>query len=493
MKIAFFSSHNLWPSHYETELEIIELHIAKGDEVVQLSCIAELPACDQNLSHSMDICLRCCQKLRLGKEMLSRKVRTVGIDSYINRQDRNRIIGLSTEFSSIEDLKKYQIGNYDIGQAVASSLISLLRHSNPALSNHKRLLQNYLAGSAKVYYVFLNFLKEEKPDVVYVFNGRWAHTRAAFRACELMNTECILHERGHDIYHYGLFRNHFPHAITKFTERANALWSHAGKEKSEVAAMFFEFRRNGSNEDWYSFTEKQKTDLLPQNWNNKAHNIVIFNSSEDEVAAIDDEWKNHLYKDQLTAIHAICSSLEGDEGIKVFLRIHPNLAKAHPNEYLPYREMQYKNLTVIPPESEISTYGLIDNADKVVTFGSTVGIEAVYWGKPSILAGRAFYQYLQGTYNPQSHEELLELLRRPLEPLPKEPALIYGYYFRSFGKKFHYTKAKSFSETSFKGVDIQKASAKGPIFKILNRLHKANVAMSWIQKRVNLIKLFSDR
>ncbi|MEQ8688383.1 MAG: hypothetical protein RIE86_23970 [Imperialibacter sp.] len=490
MKIAVFNSHSLWASHYETELEIIQQHLEAGDEVVQMQCISELPTCDQNLNYAVDSCQRCIKKVEQGRSLLSKKITSVGIDRYLNKSDWDRIINLPSGFKTVQELKEFTIEDFDIGQGVASSIISLLRHSNFDLELHKDLLKNYLDGSAKVYFAFKSFIKQEVPDVVYCFNGRWAHTRAVFRACENSGVTCILHERGQDILHYALFKNSFPHSIAKFTVRANALWADAGPGKSELAAMFFENRKNGNSDDWYSFIKKQKNSVFPAGWDETKLNVVIFNSSEDEVAAIDDEWKNEVYTDQIQGIQSICESLKGDRSIQIYLRIHPNVAKAHPGEYTPYAKLTYNNLTIIGPDSEISTYGLLEKADKVITFGSTVGIEAVYWSKPSILAGKAFYQDLQGTYNPKSHEELLELLRRPLEPLPKEAALIYGYYFRSFGEPFIHTKAESFSQASFKGVDIDKASERDFLFRLLSRFGKINSAASWLHRRINLIKLF---
>ncbi len=62
------------------------------------------------------------------------------------------------------------------------------------------------------------------------------------------------------------------------------------------------------------------------------------------------------------------------------------------------------------PESSISTYAMMKHCDRVVSFGSTAGLEAAYWGKPSILAGTSFYRNLGATYNPRTHEDLVALI-----------------------------------------------------------------------------------
>lgn len=67
-------------------------------------------------------------------------------------------------------------------------------------------------------------------------------------------------------------------------------------------------------------------------------------------------------------------------------------------------------------------------ADKVISFGSTMGVEANYWGKPSILLSASEYYNLGVCYLPSSIEELCEMIKADLQPLAKEGALKYAFY-----------------------------------------------------------------
>lgn len=119
------------------------------------------------------------------------------------------------------------------------------------------------------------------------------------------------------------------------------------------------------------------------------------------------------------------------------------------------RDMEGAVLTVLPPESPHDSYALLRAADTVLSFGSTMGIEAVFWGKPSVLAGQSFYRGLGGTYEPTSHEALVELLTRPLEPLDREAALKYGYYLSTRGRPFRYYQAETLTEGTFRGRRVR--------------------------------------
>ena len=46
MKIAVFSTHQNWTPHFDTDLEIIQNHLDKDDEVYHYYCNQELSPCD---------------------------------------------------------------------------------------------------------------------------------------------------------------------------------------------------------------------------------------------------------------------------------------------------------------------------------------------------------------------------------------------------------------------------------------------------------------
>ncbi len=457
-KLLFFTSHNLWTSHFETELEIIEQALAEGHEVHQLGCFAELSRCDHNMEGDLESCLRCLKRRKAGADLLSSQPIRHSLTDFLHNEDHKEIANQTFQFESVEDVKAISYHGANIGIGVISSLISLLRTTSFDVAQHRELVQSYLKDTLTVYLSVKRAVEKINPDKVYFFNGRFAHVRAAMHVCQHMNVDFGIHERGHDIHHYEVYRNHLPHSIENFTRNALELWEQSNSQEREATGkLFYEKRREGASVQWYSFVKDQAQDLLPENWSSDQQNIVIFNSSEDEMAAIGEEWKNHLYPSQLEAVKRICRDFEGETDYHFYLRMHPNLANAQPSEYLPFYELdQLANLTVIKPESKISTYKLIDTASKIISFGSTVGIEACFWGKPSILAGKTFYKDLEGTYNPQSHEEVIKLIREHLGPRPIEGALIYGHYFSSFGKAFQWVSAFNFDKVHFKGNDLTK-------------------------------------
>ena len=111
---------------------------------------------------------------------------------------------------------------------------------------------------------------------------------------------------------------------------------------------------------------------------------------------------------------------------------------------------------MIPATSPVSTYALMRKATRVLSFGSTTGIEASFWGVPSILGLRGFYDRLGSTYNPNTHEEMVQLLVSPdIAANDRRGAIMYGYYQKTFGIRFKFYRplglfAGSFGDTPIK-------------------------------------------
>ena len=118
--------------------------------------------------------------------------------------------------------------------------------------------------------------------------------------------------------------------------------------------------------------------------------------------------------------------------------------------------MSFANLTIIQPDSPISSYALMDACEKSISFGSTMGIEATYWKRPSILYGKSYYMLTNCTYVPKSLNELMELLLdRDLPPLPRESAYPFAYFSTRYGTETKYFKYIHDRLFTYKGKKIK--------------------------------------
>ena len=116
---------------------------------------------------------------------------------------------------------------------------------------------------------------------------------------------------------------------------------------------------------------------------------------------------------------------------------------------------KYKNLTVIEPDEKIDTYALMEACDKILSTYSTMGCEATYWGKISILAGVSPYDELDCVYKAHSMQELYKLIDdKNLLPKAKESTLPYGYRNQTCGEKYKYYKEVNLTNGEFLGIKL---------------------------------------
>jgi len=121
--------------------------------------------------------------------------------------------------------------------------------------------------------------------------------------------------------------------------------------------------------------------------------------------------------------------------------------------------LRFSNLHVIWPRDVVDSYALMDACEKVVVFSSTMGVEATYWGKPSISVGCIFYENFECVYKPQTHDELIKLLVGDIRPLSVTSALQYAFWHATNGVHFEFFKQKRdkfrFQMVTLDGVEIK--------------------------------------
>jgi hypothetical protein len=414
--------------HYATNLELAAKHISCGDQVHFVVCQGDLQSCPANTYHDWKACILCRSKLRVGLSadvLSSVKVHVLNLGKYAQSID-------IPDFVSIGELKKFSISGMNHGMEAASSVITTRRDPNPDMVTHRRLVKRNLYTSVALFHAALDLIDEIKPDLCYVLNGRRSSQMPVVRALRAKGIRFYTFEVGHNWRKFILIEGTYFHDLENKKREIERYWSDpvAGSEKERIARKFFHDRRYGSGHEYPEalFKKNQQKGILPRNFDATKRNIAIFNSSEDEFAAVEG-YENPVYKDQIDGLREIISSPDIDPDIRFYLRVHPNLSQVTNFQTRAIESLQSANLVVIGAHEDIDSYALMESAEKVLTFGSAMSIESAYAGKPSILIGREPYEDLGACYTPKSHAEALALINDAhLQPLPMLGALKYGYY-----------------------------------------------------------------
>lgn len=426
------------PVNFTFEVDSI-ITDARENEVSVLVCDGGTKKCCGNTFGNKLLCCEC-------KKRTSAVLETIPNINVIKQKDvlKNKTEHNHFKYNSLKELNKIEYKGFEIGYGVSSYYISLTRNLNPLITPKlKRILDDWLDISMTHTDIAEKVITNEY-NCVYVINGRLFDSKpyqevAFARGIHVTLGESYIAIDGKIVRMN--FDNVRVHSVVGNCDNIRRFWDESKlplEERRQVAASFFEKRANAIKTDDKVYTAGQTKGLLPDDWDSNKTNIGIFNSSEDEFAAIGGEFeKNNLFVSQLDGIKFLLENTK-DPNIHFYLRIHPNLMnikyKYHTDLY--NFPKQYKNITVIPGSSPVSSYSLLNACDRVITFGSTMGVEAAYAGKTAMVMRPCFYYYLHVAFVPKTKGDVLDFVNGKIEFTPdKEDALKYSYYYYNTERK----------------------------------------------------------
>ncbi|MGE3404016.1 MAG: capsule biosynthesis protein [Vicinamibacterales bacterium] len=127
--------------------------------------------------------------------------------------------------------------------------------------------------------------------------------------------------------------------------------------------------------------------------------------------------------------------------LQLLIRVHPAEISGFPPSRQPIlAELRKRlpvlapNITVVPPESGLSTYALMSLCDSAIIYGTKMGVELTSVGTPVIVAGEAWIRNKGLTRDASTPDEYFRILgelpfRTRLEPSTLARARRYAYHF----------------------------------------------------------------
>ncbi len=319
--------------------------------------------------------------------------------------------------------------------AVMSSFASLLKAQNKEElgPEWRKACDHMLASAKKLFSYFMDEIRKERYEFIFTFNGRFGDTRPALEAARESGIGYGLYDAKRGTNEV-VFMNELIHSTAGNARRAIAAYEADPTEATAQAEKFFGLRVRQQSTGDPVFTKMQERGALPEAVLGTTKQVIaVYPTTDDEYKFIGKEWDGHVPEDQVEEIEKLVRALPAEQYLLV-VKMHPNQARMAEHTIERYLDLmrKYPNVVVEKPLSKKDTYALMRRADVVVTFASTVGVEASYAGKPVILIGDTMWGNLNIAHKVYSGEEAAKLIQAGVAPKPPLGAIVWGNYLYAY-------------------------------------------------------------
>lgn len=434
--VASIYSHDSYSRGIMPDVLQTQIENNPGATIYYLTNSNSFNVCYFNIDKKPEVCYRCKTGVKNALKLIKGDFQHLSLKKIIKPKD---LESAQAFFKKKKKIKFHHVfEEFEVGAATLSTYISRTRDRDLKYVEQpfvKELAVNALA----IYLALKRFLEEENIEIVYNFNGRQEYVRAVMKASLALKIDCYNVERTRLQGHIDFYLNSLPHDPAYKYKLVEKYWKESClpvNERRKEGANFYKRQGAGESVVFPSYTGKMKKGELPKQIIESKKNLVVFNSSDDEIAALGEFFKNPFFKDQNEGLKYLVN-LVGKElpTYNLIIRMHPNLSGVE-EDYV--REIErfhqhYPNIFVIASDSTVDSYALMDVAEKVISFGSTTGLEANFKRKPVILLGIGFFYYVDYAYKPSNKEEIEKLLISELNPKPLLETLKTGYFLQKGG------------------------------------------------------------
>jgi hypothetical protein len=433
-RVLIFSPYASRPQLTAYEGTIAKACVVRGATAQYLLCDGLLPECDihwdsfegEIAPRRFDLCANC--KAGAIKRIAEFDVPYRWIGDFVSQQERSEAFEWAQSLSPASFLDANYRQN-PVGRWVQSSVISYFRQYPVDLGIWRvaSVYRGFVYSAAIVAAGLNNYLRANGADAALLFNGRQSITRVALEIFKQHGVRVLVHE-------YPFFlRDHImlkPNVKCWNLEPFNEYWrtwKHVPLPRPALkeTLAWLKGRRYGRRLSWHAFNKPhlggdsiRKQLGLPLD----RRLIALFTSSTDETAGDPDS--QGPYATQEEWIRDVLEWIARRDDTDLVIRVHPNLAGRTGigraiDELKFYERLRSEapvNVKVVLPDEEFNSYGLADEADVGLTFGSAIGLEMAMLGKPIVLAARAFYEEATQIHRICSTQELGEKLEASLGP-----------------------------------------------------------------------------
>ncbi len=409
----------------------------RGVPVRYLLCDGLLPECDmhwvsfrRHTPRPLDTCTKCRTKRVQnldGEGNLFAGIPRSWLGDYISEEERAELLRWAQSLP-LEQIAGAVFRGYPVGAWVQSTMNSYFRSYPPDMTDWLVIntYRGFVLSAAIVITALSRYLEKNSVRSALLFNARQSITRVAFEILRERNIPVLVHETPFFKNGHILLK---PNAKCWAIEPFNQYWENWRAVSLKTPQLlqtleWFKNRRYGDGLSWYAFNAPHipKHTIREQlGLDSRKKLMALFTSSSDENAGEDDF--QGPYEMQEDWVQGVVDWVRPRDDVELVIRVHPHLSGSKrlgeaPKETALYERMRHalpSNVRMVMPDEPVNSYGLMDEADIGLSFGSTPGLEMAMLGKPVVLASRSFYEKAANLLTVQAQRELEVTLERSMK------------------------------------------------------------------------------
>ena len=424
-KVIIYSSFGLFPM-LEYELDIAQTKLDLGYEVIFVynKMYDSIYKDYYEMNHFANTVkhLEIISKFKNGMKWLNKskgKISLIDLGDIEKKYKKNIFNEIrKIDKQNVNDLykiKKYIFRELNLYDSAFSGLSTLAKVESyhPPIDLLKKHLKRQLKVALKAKFFADYIIKEIKPKIIYIFNGRLPAYAPLVIECKNNNIPFKIYE--YPIVFdtkYVVTENYIPHDILSLSDHLYDIYIKNSLQESfkiKKGEDYLKSRVERTNNEFSSsYADKQSIGNSVSKKHKKM--LTIFSSTEAEMFLVKAIIDARFFNTQFSIFEKILNYLK-DKDIDIVLRVHPNSIKdnAHRDEMLSFKK-RYKNLVVLDSISTVDSYQLIKDSDYIFTCGSTITAESMFLMKQVFILGPSIFNKFFPEMHINSHDALEQIL-----------------------------------------------------------------------------------
>jgi hypothetical protein len=424
-------SQRSWASQTSVEATLAAALSLRDANVRLLTCGGDLPACEMGRPrHETPSPCRDCAGYQ-GDFLHSLEIPCSTLRDFVTGEERSAIEEAALA-AVVADT--FEWDGLPIGQLVRPAVAWSLRDQRiGAFPDDGVLHREFLASGATVAVATRRLLEDFRPEIVVALNGTFMEERILVAQARRFATRVITYEAG-------------PRENTWFFSEGapaceydvNALWSLSAEavlnevQERELQDLL-EGRESGVGVHAGKWVRRDRDSVRAAvGVRPDQRLVVVFTNVGWDTGAFE---RGVAFSDDLEFVEEILR-IAARSRHQFVLRVHPGetalRARRPLVSALENRLSPLPNVHVIGPDDPFSSYALLDAAETVIVYSSTIGAEAAARGHPVIVGGRTHYRGKGFTWDVESRDDLSRWIEDEppvMTPLKRRLARTYAYTF----------------------------------------------------------------